>query len=173
MQSLDSSIANVSLPYMQGSCPRRRRDHLGADLLCDRRRDHDRAGRLDGGAVRTQEPAHRLHGGVRGRLDAVRRGRTLEQMVVFRLLQGMCGAALVPLSQATMLDIYPFERRAQAMAIFGMGVMVGPITGPDARRLSDRDVQLALRVLRQPAVRRAGDRPGCWSSCRRRAPRAS
>ena len=55
---------------------------------------------------------------------------TLEQMVVFRFLQGMCGAALVPLSQATMLDIYPFERRAQAMAIFGMGVMVGPITGP-------------------------------------------
>ena len=51
-------------------------------------------------------------------------------MVVFRLLQGMCGAALVPLSQATMLDIYPFERRAQAMAIFGMGVMVGPIIGP-------------------------------------------
>ena len=55
---------------------------------------------------------------------------TLEQMVCFRFLQGMCGAALVPLSQATMLDIYPFERRAQAMAIFGMGVMVGPITGP-------------------------------------------
>ena len=55
---------------------------------------------------------------------------TLQQMVAFRFLQGMCGAALVPLSQATMLDIYPFERRAQAMAIFGMGVMVGPITGP-------------------------------------------
>jgi DHA2 family multidrug resistance protein len=55
---------------------------------------------------------------------------TLEQMVCFRFLQGMCGAALVPLSQATMLDISPFEKRAQAMAIFGMGVMVGPITGP-------------------------------------------
>jgi DHA2 family multidrug resistance protein len=55
---------------------------------------------------------------------------TLAQMVCFRLLQGVCGAALVPLSQATMLDIYPFERRAQAMAIFGMGVMVGPIIGP-------------------------------------------
>ena len=49
---------------------------------------------------------------------------------VLPLLQGVCGAALVPLSQATMLDIYPFERRAQAMAIFGMGVMVGPIIGP-------------------------------------------
>jgi DHA2 family multidrug resistance protein len=34
----------------------------------------------------------------------------------------MCGAAIAPLSQATMLDIYPFSRRAQAMAIFSMGV---------------------------------------------------
>jgi DHA2 family multidrug resistance protein len=55
---------------------------------------------------------------------------TLTQMVTFRVLQGICGAALVPLSQATMLDIYPFERRAQAMAIFGIGVMIGPIAGP-------------------------------------------
>ena len=55
---------------------------------------------------------------------------SLTQIVCFRFLQGVCGAALVPLSQATMLDIYPFERRAEAMAIFGMGVMVGPIVGP-------------------------------------------
>ena len=51
-------------------------------------------------------------------------------MVLFRLLQGVFGAALVPLSQATMLDIYPIEQRGQAMAIWGMGVMVGPILGP-------------------------------------------
>ena len=51
-------------------------------------------------------------------------------MVVFRLLQGMFGAALVPLSQATMLDIYPVEQRGSAMAIWGVGVMVGPILGP-------------------------------------------
>ena len=56
--------------------------------------------------------------------------QSLEQMVLFRVLQGMTGAALVPLSQATMLDIFPFEPRAQAMAIFGIGVMVGPIMGP-------------------------------------------
>ena len=36
---------------------------------------------------------------------------TLSQTVRFRLLQGMCGAALVPLSQATLLDIYPIEQR--------------------------------------------------------------
>ena len=79
-------------------------------------------------------------------------------MVLFRLLQGMFGAALVPLSQATMLDIYPVEQRGNAMAIWGVGVMIGPILGPDARRLPDRDVQLALRVLHQPAVRHPGDR---------------
>ena len=56
--------------------------------------------------------------------------QSLEQMVLFRVLQGMTGAALVPLSQATMLDIFPFEQRAKAMSIFGIGVMVGPIMGP-------------------------------------------
>ena len=49
---------------------------------------------------------------------------------MFRVLQGMFGAALVPLSQATLLDIYPPERRGFAMAIWGMGVMLGPIMGP-------------------------------------------
>ena len=56
--------------------------------------------------------------------------QSLEQLVGFRLLQGMFGAALAPLSQATMLDIYPFSRRAHAMAIFSMGVTMGPMIGP-------------------------------------------
>ena len=55
---------------------------------------------------------------------------SLPEMVVFRLLQGVFGAALVPLSQSTMLNIYPPEKRGSAMAIWGMGVMVGPILGP-------------------------------------------
>jgi DHA2 family multidrug resistance protein len=55
---------------------------------------------------------------------------SLAQMVAFRLLQGMFGAALVPLSQATMLDLYPIQQRGSAMALWGMGVMVGPILGP-------------------------------------------
>src|SRR6185295_5648481 len=55
---------------------------------------------------------------------------SLGQIVIFRLLQGMFGAALVPLSQATMLDLYPPEQRGSAMALWGMGVMVGPILGP-------------------------------------------
>ncbi|MBU0744037.1 MAG: DHA2 family efflux MFS transporter permease subunit [Gammaproteobacteria bacterium] len=52
------------------------------------------------------------------------------QIIAFRLLQGLFGAALVPLSQATLIDIYPPKELGKAMAIFGTGVMVGPILGP-------------------------------------------
>src|SRR5579863_4637789 len=55
---------------------------------------------------------------------------SLAQLVVYRLLQGVCGAALVPLSQSTLLQINPVERHGQAMAVWGVGVMVGPIAGP-------------------------------------------
>jgi len=54
----------------------------------------------------------------------------LEIMVLFRLLQGVFGAAIVPLSQTFLLDINPKERHGQAMAIWGAGIMVGPIIGP-------------------------------------------
>src|SRR5260370_8918288 len=54
----------------------------------------------------------------------------INQMVLFRLLQGVFGAALVPLSQAVMLDSYSLQERPKAMAIWGMGVMMGPIIGP-------------------------------------------
>ena len=54
----------------------------------------------------------------------------ITQMVGFRLLQGMFGAALVPLSQAVMLDSYSPQERGQAMAIWSMGVMLAPIMGP-------------------------------------------
>ncbi len=55
---------------------------------------------------------------------------SLVQLVLFRLLQGVCGAALVPLSQAVLFQINPPERHAQAMAVWGMGVILGPIIGP-------------------------------------------
>jgi MFS transporter, DHA2 family, multidrug resistance protein len=50
--------------------------------------------------------------------------------VLFRTLQGMFGAALVPLSQSVLIDINPRERRGSAMALFGIAVMVGPVLGP-------------------------------------------
>ncbi len=55
---------------------------------------------------------------------------SLAQIVLARLLQGLCGAALVPLSQAVLLDINPPEKHGSAMAVWGVGVMIGPILGP-------------------------------------------
>ncbi|UVO52252.1 DHA2 family efflux MFS transporter permease subunit [Sphingomonas sp. SUN019] len=55
---------------------------------------------------------------------------SLEEMVAFRILQGVFAAFINPLSQTAMLDINPPERAAKAMSVWGMGVMVGPIMGP-------------------------------------------
>jgi DHA2 family multidrug resistance protein len=55
---------------------------------------------------------------------------TLTEIVVARMLQGVFGAALVPLSQSVLLDINPKEKHGSAMAVWGMGVMIGPILGP-------------------------------------------
>lgn len=54
----------------------------------------------------------------------------LYSLVAFRVLQGASGAAMIPLSQATLLDIYPREKHGQAMALFGMASMVGGVIGP-------------------------------------------
>ncbi|EEW25642.1 DHA2 family efflux MFS transporter permease subunit [Rhodobacter ferrooxidans] len=55
---------------------------------------------------------------------------SLPSMVAFRLFQGLFGAAIVPLSQTFLLDINPREKAGQAMAMWGAGIMVGPIIGP-------------------------------------------
>ena len=55
---------------------------------------------------------------------------SLPSMVAFRLLQGIFGAAIVPLSQTFLLDINSREKAGQAMALWGAGIMIGPIIGP-------------------------------------------
>jgi DHA2 family multidrug resistance protein len=55
---------------------------------------------------------------------------SLSEMVLFRALQGISGAFIVPLAQATLFDINPREKHGQAMALFGGGIMIGPILGP-------------------------------------------
>src|SRR5438874_334227 len=55
---------------------------------------------------------------------------SLTEMVLFRALQGVGGAFIVPLAQATLFDINPRAKHGQAMALFGGGVMIGPILGP-------------------------------------------
>jgi len=131
MQILDSTIATVALPYMQGSMS------ASADEITWVLTSYVAASAVMTAPVGWM--AHRF--GRKALFIACLIGFTatsmmcgaaqsLGQIVVFRIVQGMCGAAMVPLSQATMLDIYPFEQRAQAMAIFGIGIMVGPIMGP-------------------------------------------
>jgi DHA2 family multidrug resistance protein len=56
--------------------------------------------------------------------------RTLNQMVVFRLLQGLAGAAMQPSSQAILMETFPPEEQAMAMAFWGIGMMVAPVLGP-------------------------------------------
>jgi DHA2 family multidrug resistance protein len=131
MQALDSTIANVALPYMQGSLA------ATADQITWVLTSY-----IVAAAIMTA-PVGWLSARI-GRKNLFLTcligftvasmlcglAETLNQMVLFRLLQGMFGAGLVPLSQSTMLDLYPIEQRGSAMAIWGVGVMVGPILGP-------------------------------------------
>jgi len=55
---------------------------------------------------------------------------SLPMMVAARLAQGAFGAGLVPLGQATLLDINPPEKQGRAMALAGLGAMIGPLSGP-------------------------------------------
>jgi MFS transporter, DHA2 family, multidrug resistance protein len=56
--------------------------------------------------------------------------RSLDQMVVCRLLQGLAGAAMIPSSQAILMETFPPEEQQLAMAMWGVALMVAPILGP-------------------------------------------
>src|SRR5580658_9810883 len=131
MQSLDNTIANVALPRIQGSLSASQ-DQMGWVLTSY----------IVAAAIMTP-----LSGWLAGQIGRKRvflysvtgftvasmfcgLAQSLPQIVLARLLQGLCGAALVPLSQAVLLDINPPERLARAMAVWVMGVTLGPIIGP-------------------------------------------
>jgi DHA2 family multidrug resistance protein len=131
MQALDTTIANVALPYMQGSVA------ASQDQI-----DWVLTSYIVAAAIMTP-PTGFLAGrfGLK-RLFLVAIGgftiasmlcgmaQSVTQIVLFRVLQGAFGASLVPLSQTVLLGSYPRERQGFAMALFGMGVMVGPVLGP-------------------------------------------
>ncbi len=131
MQALDSTIANVALPYMQGTMAASQ-DQINwvlTSYIVSAAIMTAPTGFLAAKLGRTRL----FVGSVLGfTITSILCGasQSLGQIVVFRLLQGMCGASLVPLSQAVMFDIYPHERRGAAMAMWGVGVQVGPICGP-------------------------------------------
>ena len=131
IQALDGTIANVALPHMQGNLSASQ-DQITWVLtsfivaaaiatpltgwLCDRFGYKY--------VFLTSIAGFTIASALCGLSES------LAQIVAARLLQGVFGAALVPLSQAVLLDINPREKHGSAMAVWGMGVMIGPILGP-------------------------------------------
>jgi DHA2 family multidrug resistance protein len=131
MQGVDTTIANVALPHVQGS------------LSCSQ----DQIAWVVTSYIVAAAIMTPLTGWLAGRLGIkwvffssvvgftiasalCGAATSLMQLVLYRVLQGICGAALVPLSQSVLLRTNPPERHAQAMAIWGIGTMLGPIIGP-------------------------------------------
>jgi MFS transporter, DHA2 family, multidrug resistance protein len=131
MQGVDNTIANVALPYIQGSLSAAQ-DQIAWVLTSY----------IVAAAITMP-----LTGWLAGRFGIkyvflfsvagftlasalCGSATSLNELVVYRLLQGVCGAGLVPLSQSVLMQINPPERHGQAIAVWGIGVMLGPIFGP-------------------------------------------
>ncbi|MGN6057494.1 MAG: DHA2 family efflux MFS transporter permease subunit [Sphingomicrobium sp.] len=131
LQVLDTTIANVALPHMQ------------ADLSASQ----DQINWVLTSYIVASAIALPISGWLADRIGRKRlllisvvfftvasvlcaTATSLTEMVVFRAFQGVSGAFIVPLAQATLFDINPREKHGQAMALFGGGVMIGPILGP-------------------------------------------
>ena len=131
MQALDTTIANVALPYMQGSVS------ASQDQI-----DWVLTSYIVAAAIMTPPTGY-----LAGRFGLKRlflvsvagftvasmlcgMAQSLVQIVLFRILQGLFGAALVPLSQTVLMNINPKERQGSAIALWGVAVMAGPVLGP-------------------------------------------
>lgn len=131
LQSIDTTIANVALPHIGGA--------MSATL---EQMDWVLTSYIVAAAIITP-----LSGWLAGRYGRKKvllvsvvgftaasalcgMAQSIDQIVLFRLLQGGFSAGLVPLSQAVLLDIYPPERHGRAMALWGQGVVLGPMVAP-------------------------------------------
>src|SRR4051794_35891737 len=131
MQGVDNTIANVALPHIQGA--------LSAS--------QDQIAWVLTSYIVAAAIMMPLTGWLAGRFGikyiflasvlgftiasaACGAATSLSQLVLYRALQGICGAGLIPLSQATLLQINPPERHGHAMAVFGTGTILGPVMGP-------------------------------------------
>jgi DHA2 family multidrug resistance protein len=131
MQALDTTIANVALPYMQGnlSATQDQINWVLTSYIVAAAITTPVTGFLAARFGRRRIFLTSVAGFTAASVLCGMAG-TIEQMVLFRLLQGVFGAPLVPMSQSVLLDSYPKERHGSAMAMWGVGVMVGPILGP-------------------------------------------
>lgn len=131
IQILDTTIANVALPHMQGT--------LSAT--------QDQISWVLTSYIITAAIVMPMTGFIAGRFGRKRllvwsvagftiasglcgMAQTLPEAVLARMLQGVFGACLVPISQSVLLDTFPREKHAKAMSLWGIGVMVAPILGP-------------------------------------------
>lgn len=131
IQILDSTIANVAIPHMQSS--------LGATS--------DEVSWVLTSYILAVAVAMPITGWLADRIGSRRlflfsvvgfvfasmlcgMAQNITEMVLFRTLQGAAGAFISPLSQAAMIDTNKPSRQAQMMALWGMGIMIGPIMGP-------------------------------------------
>jgi DHA2 family multidrug resistance protein len=131
MISLDTTIANVALPHIQGSVS------ASADQITWVLTSYIVASTimtpLTGFLTERMGRKMVLIVSIIGFTAASMlcgAAQNLIEIVLFRLLQGLFGAALIPLSQAVLLDINPPERHGQAMAVWGAGAVLGPLLGP-------------------------------------------
>jgi len=131
MQALDTTIVNVALPHMEGSLGATQ-DQISwvlTSYIIAAAIMTPATSWLAGRIGRTRLLVLSLIGftivsllcGVAG---------SISQMVLFRVLQGVFGAAMMPVSQAILLDSHARHEIGRAMSIWGMGVMVAPIMGP-------------------------------------------
>jgi MFS transporter, DHA2 family, multidrug resistance protein len=131
LEVIDSSIVNVSLPHMQGS--------FSASV--------DEIAWVLTSYIVANSIMIPMTGWISARIGRKRyflisvfgfvvasamcgAARTLSEIVLFRLLQGAAGAAMIPSSQAIMMETFPPEEQQMAMAFWGIGLMIAPILGP-------------------------------------------
>jgi MFS transporter, DHA2 family, multidrug resistance protein len=131
MQTLDTTIVNVALPYVQGSVA------ASSDQITWVLTSY-----ITMAAIMTPPTGFLVARFGLKRLFIVSTlgftltsmlcgmADSLTQIVVFRAVQGAFGAAMIPLAQTVLLTIYPKERHGFAMALYGVGVVVGPVLGP-------------------------------------------
>jgi MFS transporter, DHA2 family, multidrug resistance protein len=131
MQALDTTIANVALPYMQGSVSASQ-DEIAWVLTSY----------IVAAAIMTPPTGYLTNrfglkrvflvsiAGFTASSVLCGMAQSLVQIVLFRILQGLFGAALVPLSQTVLMNINSKERQGSAIALWGVAVMAGPVLGP-------------------------------------------
>ena len=131
MQALDNTIANVALPRIQGnlSATQDQMSWVLTSYIVAAAIMTPLSGWLAGRFGRRKIFLFSIFGFT---LASALCGlaESLQEIVLARLVQGLAGAALIPMSQATLLDINPPERHGRAMTVWVMGVTIGPILGP-------------------------------------------